>query len=277
MRLVIQANHPIAPAQLNQIITLTQSQHCEPLNSHAYQLTGVQKHTALPNYCLENQIDYGFVENGSKLENFGLVVMDMDSTLISIECIDEIADMLNLKPQVSAITESAMRGEIEFAESLRQRTALLKGIEASALQRIYDERLKLNPGAEIMLAALKQAEIKTMLISGGFAFFTERLKARLGLDYAYGNTLEIIDGKLTGQVLGSIIDAQAKADFLVKTREALHLQSHQVIAMGDGANDLKMMAQAGVSVAYHAKPIVRELATYALNFVGLDGLVHLFA
>ena len=141
--------------------------------------------------------------------------------------------------------------------------------------RVYDERLKLNPGAETLLAALKKHGVKTLLVSGGFVFFTERLKQRLGLDFAHGNTLEVQDGKLTGKVLGHILDAQGKADWLLHTRDELELQPQQVIAMGDGANDLKMMAQAGISIAYHAKPIVRSQASYALNFVGLDGLVHL--
>ncbi len=203
--------------------------------------------------------------------------MDMDSTLISIECIDEIADMHGLKPQVAAITESAMRGEIEFAESLRRRVALLAGLDEQALLSVYEDRLKLNPGAEVMLAKLKSLDIKTLLVSGGFTFFTERLKARLGLDDTYANNLEIVDGKLTGRVLGDVFDAQSKVECLIKTRQALKLDSSQVIAMGDGANDLKMMAVAGVSIAYHAKPVVREQANYALNFVGLDGLVNLLS
>jgi phosphoserine phosphatase len=227
-------------------------------------------------YCWEQQLDYGYIRPSQKLADFGLVVMDMDSTLITIECIDEIADMYHLKPQVSAITEAAMRGEIDFAESLRRRVALLEGLEESALQRVYDERLQLSPGAEIMLAKLKQHDIKTLLVSGGFVFFTERLKARLGLDFAHANTLEIVNGKLTGQVLGEILDAKGKADMLVRTRDALALNGKQVIAMGDGANDLKMMSQASVSIAYHAKPVVRSQASYALNFVGLDGLLTLF-
>jgi phosphoserine phosphatase len=142
---------------------------------------------------------------------------------------------------------------------------------------VYDERLRLSPGAETMLNALKKRGVKVLLVSGGFEFFTERLKARLALDYSRGNTLEIVDGKLTGQVMGKIFDAQGKADWLVKIREELALKPEQVIAMGDGANDLKMMAQAGISIAYHAKPVVREQASYALNFVGLDGLLNLLA
>lgn len=169
-----------------------------------------------------------------------------------------------------------MRGEIDFAESLRRRVALLEGLDEHALQRVYDERLRLNPGAGIMLEKLQAAGVKTLLVSGGFVYFTERLKARLGLDYTHANTLEIANGKLTGKVVGNVFDAQGKADWLVKVRGELNLKPGQVIAMGDGANDLKMMAQAGISIAYHAKPVVREQASYALNFAGLDGLVNLF-
>jgi phosphoserine phosphatase len=276
MNLIIQSTSCITPTQLDHLSTLTQCKHREQISECASRLIDTQPHDDIASYCFANQLDYGFVQAGKKLSDFGLVVMDMDSTLISIECIDEIADMQGLKPQVSAITEAAMRGEIDFAESLRRRVALLQGLNESALQRVYDERLQLNPGAEIMLAALKKFGIKTLLVSGGFVFFTQRLKARLGLDFAYANTLEIVNGKLTGKVLGNIVDAQAKADFLMQTRDALNLKPEQVIAMGDGANDLKMMAQAGVSIAYHAKPVVREQASYALNFIGLDGLVNLF-
>lgn len=277
MNLIIQSTRAIAAAHLTHLAKLSQCKRYEQITDCAFRFIDAQNHSDIADYCFANQLDYGFVQADKKLSDFGLVVMDMDSTLISIECIDEIADMQGLKPQVSAITESAMRGEIDFSESLRRRVALLEGLDESALQRVYDERLKLNPGAETMLAALKRNGIKTLLVSGGFIFFTERLKARLGLDFAYANTLEIMDGKLTGKVLGNIVDAQAKADFLVKTRDALKLKSEQVIAMGDGANDLKMIAQAGASIAYHAKPVVREQASYALNFVGLDGLVKLFA
>ncbi len=275
MNLIIQAPHPIAAQHLDHLGSLAQSRQREQVAAHAYRLTEAQPHPEIAPYCLAHGLDFGFVPRGRMLADFGLLVMDMDSTLISIECIDEIADMQGLKPQVAAITESAMRGEIDFAESLRRRVALLEGLDEHALQRVYDERLRLNPGAEIMLAKLKTHGIRTLLVSGGFVFFTERLKARLGLDFTSANTLEIRDGKLTGKVLGKILDAQGKADWLVKIREELELKPEQVIAMGDGANDLKMMAQAGISIAYHAKPVVREQANYALNFVGLDGVVNL--
>ncbi len=276
MNLIIQALHDIPAAQLKRLTDLTLASRTEQIGDHAYRLLDAKPHDNVAEYCYEHQLDYGFVRPGQHLSDFGLVVMDMDSTLITIECIDEIADMYHLKPQVSVITEAAMRGEIDFAESLRRRVALLEGLEESALQRVYDERLQLSMGAEKMLAKLKEHGIKTLLVSGGFVFFTERLKVRLGLDFAHANTLEIAHGKLTGKVLGNIVDAQAKADFLVQARNELELDSKLVIAMGDGANDLKMMTQASVSIAYHAKPVVRSQATYAFNFVGLDGLITLF-
>ncbi|MCK9202355.1 MAG: phosphoserine phosphatase SerB [Gallionella sp.] len=275
MNLILQALHDIPSSHIEHIAQLSGATRIEQIGTYACRLREAKPHDAIADYCFEHRIDYGFVPQGKHLSGFGLVVMDMDSTLISIECIDEIADMQGLKPQVAAITEEAMRGEIDFAESLRRRVALLEGLDEGALQRVYDERLQLNPGAEIMLAALKKHGIKTLLVSGGFVFFTERLKQRLGLDHAHANTLEIVDGKLTGKVLGGILDAQVKADWLVRTRDKLGLKPEQVIAMGDGANDLKMMAQAGISIAYHAKPVVRAQASYALNFVGLDGLVNL--
>ena len=211
------------------------------------------------------------------LSEFKLVAMDMDSTVITIECIDEIADMQGLKPQVAAITEAAMRGELDFAASLTQRVALLAGLDASALQRVYDERLKLSPGAEKMLAAVKAAGLKTLLVSGGFTFFTERLKERLGLDYTHANELEIVDGKLTGKVVGGIVDAEEKKRTVERVCAELGISPSQAIVMGDGANDLKMMGIAGLSVAFRAKPVVRAQADVALNFVGLDGLLNVLS
>lgn len=276
MNLIIQSNCAIAPEHLDHLANLAQSKQRITIAAHAYRFSEARAHPEIAPYCLTHELDFGFVPQGKTLADFGLVVMDMDSTLITIECIDEIADMQGLKPQVASITEAAMRGELDFAESLRRRVALLEGLDQSALQRVYDERLKLSAGAEVMLAKLKALGIKTLLVSGGFVYFTEPLKRRLGLDYAHANTLEIIDGKLTGKVLGDIVDAQAKADWLVRTRDELNLKPEQVIAIGDGANDLKMLAQAGVGIAFHAKPVVRTQASYALNFVGLDGLVNLF-
>lgn len=226
-------------------------------------------------FCAEQQIDYAVVPDKQRLNQFGLCVMDMDSTLITIECVDEIADMMNIKPQVAAITEAAMRGEIDFAASLKKRVALLKGLDESALQRVIDERLTLNPGVRDWIATCKENNIKTMVVSGGFTFFANYVQQLLGLDYAVANTLEIIDGKLTGQLLGDIVDAQRKADELEKIRDYLELETNQTIAIGDGANDLKMMSVAEIGIAYHAKPVVQEQATYALNYVGLEGAIYL--
>lgn len=277
MNLIIQAARAIPAAQLAHISQLTASFAPTALGTQTYRFQAAKAHPELAEYCLANQLDMAFVPHAKKLSDFGLVVMDMDSTLITIECIDEIADMQGLKPQVAAITEAAMRGELDFAESLRRRVALLAGLDESALQRVYDERLQLTNGAEALLSRLKAHSIKTLLVSGGFVYFTERLKQRLGLDYAHANLLEVKAGKLTGKVLGDIVDAQAKADWLVKTRDNLGLRPDQVIAMGDGANDLKMMSVAGIGIAFHAKPVVRAQASYALNFVGLDGLLNLYA
>jgi len=276
MRLIIQgvAN----PDQLRHLSRLSADARPVPLATSAYSLdTDPGHYAAISAYCAGQQIDCTCVAEGLSLDRFGLVVMDMDSTLISIESIDEIADLQGLRAQVSAITESAMRGEIEYAESLRQRVALLEGEDEAALRRVYDERLRLNPGAETLLGELRRRGIKTMLLSGGFTYFTDRLKARLGLDYAAANTLEIIDGKLTGRLLGDILDAQGKADWLVKVRDELGLDKEQVMAIGDGANDLRMLAAAGFGVAYHAKPVVRVQASCALNYVGLDGVLNVLA
>lgn len=204
-----------------------------------------------------------------------LLVTDMDSTLINIECVDEIADFINVKPQVAEITEAAMRGEIDFETSLRSRVSLLKGLDVSALERVYEERLQLNPGAEVMIQCLQQQGIKTALVSGGFTFFTERLKQRLNLDYTVANVLGEHNGRLTGEVVGDVCGAQAKADFLLSQCRQLNISPSQVVAMGDGANDLLMMNEAGLSVAYHAKPKVQQQADVALNYCGLDGVLGL--
>ena len=262
---------------LHQLCHADQGQQFMQVAEHAYYLPGQQEPSpeALA-FCAEQGLDCAFVPDRQTWSTIRLVVMDMDSTLINIECIDEIADMCGLKPEVAAITELSMRGEIDFTQSLRSRVALLKDLDESALQQVVDERLRLNPGAQVLIDHCRQHGIKTMLVSGGFDFFANHVKTILGLDYAHANTLEITSGKLTGDLLGNIVDAQAKADYLVETREQLGLAVDQVIAIGDGANDLKMMAVAAAGVAYHAKPIVQQQATYALNHTGLDGVLNLF-
>jgi phosphoserine phosphatase len=275
MRLVIQSP-AIREAHLAHIHQLSQtSVQFVQIAEHAYYLANQTKRDAVLAFCQAQQIDASYVEDSHLLKNYGLCVMDMDSTLISIECIDEIADMVGIKSQISAITERAMCGELDFAQSLRERVGLLKGLAEIDLMRVLNERLTLNPGANAWIDACKKNGIKTLLVSGGFTFFADRVKDMLGLDMAISNTLEIIDGKLTGKVLGNIVDAQAKADALIKMRDSLGLNQGQTIAIGDGANDLKMMAIAGIGIAYHAKPIVQSEATYALNIAGLDGGIHL--
>ncbi|KIF82615.1 phosphoserine phosphatase SerB [Noviherbaspirillum autotrophicum] len=265
---------------IDRIATMADAQRIVQLNPDAYRCEGVGYSDALKtkidSECFAARLDYAFVEAGRKLGDFSLVAMDMDSTLITIECIDEIADMQGLKPQVAEITEAAMRGEIEFRESLTRRVSLLKGLDASALQRVYEERLKLSPGAEKMLAAVQAAGLKTLLVSGGFTFFTDRMKTRLGLDYTHSNELEIVDGKLTGKVVGSIVDADEKKNTVERVCRELDISPKEAIVMGDGANDLKMMGISGMSVAFRAKPVVRAQADVALNFVGLDGILPLF-
>jgi len=279
MNLVIQSPAPISADHHKTLVALSRGSHATVVDANAIRISNadIAQRPDLDVYCGTHRLDYAFVEAGRQLRDFGLVAMDMDSTLITIECIDEIADFCGLKAEVAAITEAAMRGEIkDFNESLTRRVALLKGLDASALERVYEERLQLSPGAEQMLAGAKEAGLKTLLVSGGFNFFTEKLKARLGLDFTRANTLDIVDGKLTGKVIGEIVNADVKARTLRETCAQLGIEPSRAIAMGDGSNDLKMMAEAGLSVAFRAKPVVREAASVAFNYVGLDGLLRLF-
>ncbi len=226
--------------------------------------------------ALDFKVDVAFVPTDLALDDFKLVVMDMDSTLITIECIDEIADMQGLKAEVAEITEAAMRGELEFRESLQRRVALLKGLDETALAQVFEERLELTLGAKTMLHGLKKAGLRTVLVSGGFTYFTERLEKDLELDMTRANLLEVIDGKLTGRVLGEIVDAEAKKATVIAQAAELGAAPLAAITIGDGANDLQMMSVAGLSVAFRAKPVVQSQASVALNFSGLDGVLNLF-
>lgn len=240
-------------------------------------LSGTQGDPALLEQAQSAGFDAFFRHPPLCATDFRLLAMDMDSTLITIECIDEIADMVGVKPQVAAITEAAMRGELDFPGALRRRVALLKGLQVEALDRVYNERLRLSPGAENLLAAARAYGWTTLLVSGGFTYFTDRLRQRLGLDHTLANTLEVIDGRLTGEVLGEIVDASVKATRVKAACEALGCSPAQAIVAGDGANDLQMMRIAGLSVAFHAKPVVRREATIAINHSGLDALLLRFS
>ena len=214
-------------------------------------------------------------------QDFKLIAFDMDSTLINIECIDEVADAAGRKAEVAAITEAAMRGEIaDYKDSLRRRVALLRGVPVAALTQVYEERLRLNPGAHTLVNACQQAGLKTLLVSGGFTFFTDRVRDLLHIDFTRSNVFEIENDQLTGRMVdqawGDICDGEEKRRMLLATCEALGISPQQAIAMGDGANDLPMMSVAGLSVAYHAKPRVREAAHVAIDQGGLDRLLELF-
>ncbi|MDP3138721.1 MAG: phosphoserine phosphatase SerB [Burkholderiaceae bacterium] len=214
-----------------------------------------------------------------KLKDYKLIAFDMDSTLINIESVDEIADAVGRKAEVAAITEAAMRGEItDYKESLRRRVALLKGVSMESIDRVYAERLRLNPGAAELVAACKAAGMTVVLVSGGFTVFTDRIRDRLGIDYTRSNVLEVEGGKLTGRMVdqpwGDICDGEEKRRTVLQTCAQLGIAPSQAIAMGDGANDLPMMAAVGLSVAYHAKPRVREQAMVAIEQGGLDRLLE---
>ncbi|MBU3577924.1 phosphoserine phosphatase SerB [Polynucleobacter sp. UK-Kesae-W10] len=224
------------------------------------------------------QTDLCFIKPNLMPGDIRVLAMDMDSTLINIECIDEIADFTGKKSAVAQITEATMRGEIQdFKESLRRRVALLEGVHADALEAVYRERLRPNPGAIELLAGANQRGLYTLLVSGGFTFFTEKLRAQLGFKQTQANTLEIINGKLTGKVLGDIVDGSAKAAHLDEACRLLACSKENAITMGDGANDLIMMNGSGISVAYRAKPVVKEKADAAFDHVGLDAALLLIA
>ncbi len=223
-------------------------------------------------------VDAAWIEQKRSLSDYRLLVFDMDSTLITIECIDEMGDYFGKKNEVAAITEAAMRGEIsDYNESLRRRLNLLAGMPLHAMQQIYDERLQLSPGVERLIAASKQAGLKVLLVSGGFTFFADQLKIRLGLDFVRANRVELRNEQLTGGLIGEIVNADVKQRIVEETCVALGCSPAQAIVIGDGANDLKMMSIAGVSVAYRAKPVVRRQALFALNYCPLDAALNFFA
>ena len=275
MNLVVQGP-ALARGDLDALALLAKPQAVREIAPRAFRLSGALKNEGIAPLCEARRIDHAWMEEGRRFAELRLVAMDMDSTLITMETIDELGDLAGKKAEIAAITGQAMRGEIEYRESLRRRVKALAGLPESSLQEIYDERLKLTPGAEALISACKQHGIQLLLVSGGFTFFTERLRQRLGLHHTASNVLEVKDGKLTGALVGEIVDADAKAAKFRRVCKDLDASREHTVAIGDGANDLKMMAEAGLSVAFRAKPVVRAEASCALNWSGLDGVVNLF-
>jgi len=266
----------MSAAQAQELARLAGSTTLEQIAEHAWRIRKAAPADGIAPYCERSRIDCAFMPEGRRFADLKLLAMDMDSTLITIECIDELGDLAGCKSEIAAITAQAMRGELDYPQSLRKRVALLAQLPESALERVYEERLRLTAGAEALLAACKRHSVRVLLVSGGFTFFTERLKARLGIDYTISNRLEVSGGRLTGGLLGDIVDAQAKATKFAALLEELCAAREQTVAIGDGANDLKMMALAGTSVAFHAKPVVRAQASCAISWCGLDAVVRLF-
>jgi len=275
MNLVVQGP-ALASGDLEALSLLAKPQAVREIAPRAFRFIGAMKNEGIAPLCEARRLDHAWIEPGRRFSDLRLLAMDMDSTLITIECIDELGDFAGKKAEIAAITAQAMRGEIEYQESLRRRVAALANVPETALRDVYDQRLKLTPGAQELVAACKKNGVQLLLVSGGFTFFTERLKARLGLDHTISNVLEVRDGKLTGALSGDIVDADAKAARFREVLSSLHAGKEQSVAIGDGANDLKMMAEAGISVAFRAKPVVRAQASCALNWCGLDAVVNLF-
>jgi phosphoserine phosphatase len=267
---------PLANDALGEIAALTGAADIVNLGPGAWRLVRAAEHAAVPAWCAQRQLDFAWVPQARRLADLRLLAMDMDSTLVTIESIDEMGDMLGIKDRVATVTAQAMRGEIDYAESLRRRVALLAGLEEAALEQICEQRMHLSPGAEALVRACRARGIRTLLVSGGFNFFTAWLQQQLGIDAVLSNVLEIERGRLTGRVHGAIVDGRAKAERLHQEMRRLGLRREHSLAIGDGANDIPMMSEAGTSIAYRAKPAVREHATHVLDHAGLDGALHLY-
>lgn len=282
MKIIILHPESVDENLINEITNQHLIGQVDRLSKHSFSLSlkeslNTSHRNAIRNHCLIYGADTVFTKPNFNPTQIKLLAMDMDSTLINIECIDEIADAAGRKREVSEITEAAMRGEIkDFSESLRRRVELLAGVPEEALMNVYENRLRLNPGAESLIQGAKSRKWHTLLVSGGFNFFTERLAIRLGLNETHANTLEVTGGLLTGKVLGRIVDGQAKADYVQSRALAMGMNTDGAVVIGDGSNDLPMMAHAGLSIGYKAKPIVKEKADGSFDHVGLNALLELF-
>jgi phosphoserine phosphatase len=275
MNLVVQGPG-ITAALADDAARLAQAAALEPIAPTAWRLRRAVRSPTLDAWCAAHRLDCACVPEDRRFAELRLLAIDMDSTLITIECVDEIGALLGRKAEIAAITEEAMRGDIAYAESLARRVALLAGLEEAALEKVYRDTLALSPGAERLIEGCRARGIRTLLVSGGFTFFTRRVQARLGIDEAFANELEVVEGRLSGRLRGAIVDAGAKAARFGEAAARLGLSKSQTLAVGDGANDLAMMAEAGVSVAWRAKPRVRAAATHALDFSDLDGVLNLY-
>jgi phosphoserine phosphatase len=276
--LVVQSPH-ILREELEILQLLTSASGIEPLvraQCDAYRLHEPANLDGVAEACAAAAYDWAVTPHERALSRVRLVAMDMDSTLITIECVDEMAKLRGVGDQVAAITGAAMRGDIDFRASLTQRVALLSGLPVSELHRVYDERLRLSPGAERLIETCRSNGAQMLLVSGGFTFFTDRLRTRLGLDHTLANELDIADGRLTGRLVGDIVDAEAKAARFAEVAARCRGDNGITVAIGDGANDLPMLAAADVSVAYRAKPRVRAKAMHAIDHCGLDAVLNLF-
>ena len=272
---------PIDPELITAIESVTRPARSVPVRTSALRFEEVdhspEVRTTTRALCDSRRVDHAFVTTEQRLRNFRLLAIDMDSTLINIECIDELAEIAGVGREVKAITEAAMRGEIvDFASSLRQRVRLLAGLHVDALRQVYEERLQLTQGARELISEAKSTGVRTLLLSGGFTYFTERLKTKLSFDNAHANTLEILNLTLTGYVREPIFDAKSKAAAVSEELRLLRAAPHLALIIGDGANDIPMMSLTLNSVAYHAKPEVRDAAFTNVRFGGLEVVLDYF-
>jgi phosphoserine phosphatase len=279
MKLLIQSSHSFQShlEEISKILGQAIASQYQPINDNAaiYEIEE-DLPKDLKNQLHLKHIDFAILDHYKALNEFSLCVMDMDSTLISIECIDEIADMCGKKEDVALITKSAMNGDIDFSQSLIKRVSLLEGLGEEMLFRVIQERLKFNEGTQAWIEACRKNNITTVLVSGGFDYFADHVKNKLGIDVAISNQLEIKDGKLTGKVLGRIVNDEVKAQTVREFKAKLHIDQSKTIVIGDGANDLKMLAEAEYSIAYHAKPIVQEKSRFKFNHSDFNGVLNLF-